>query len=52
MAYGSLMEWATQILIAQRLGYNDEAQTQALLDKADHVGRLINGLAKSLSTKS
>ena len=48
IAYGSLLEVETQILIAGRLGYlNDESVTK-LNELASEVGRLINGLINSL----
>jgi four helix bundle protein len=49
IGYGSLREVETQILIAQRLQYINEAQTERLLNLAGEVGRLINGLSNSLS---
>ena|SRR5688572_1730993 len=49
IAYGSLMEVETQILIAQNLNYL--GSSDAILDKAAETGRLINGLARSLKQK-
>ncbi|HVT90849.1 MAG TPA: four helix bundle protein [Tepidisphaeraceae bacterium] len=51
IAYGSLREVETQILIAARLGYLDAANTEALLNVAGEVGRLINGLRRSLDSE-
>ena len=48
IAHGSLREVETQVLIAQRLGYLDEAGADGLLALAGEVGRLITGLANSL----
>ncbi len=48
IAYGSLCETETQILIAKELGYLGEPDYKSLLDLAGSVGRLINGLSKSL----
>lgn len=48
IAYGSLREVETQALIAARLGYLQEADTQNLIELASEVGRLINGLINSL----
>jgi four helix bundle protein len=48
IAHGSLCEVGTQIVIAQRLRYLDEATTKALKDQIDEVGRLIGGLIRSL----
>jgi four helix bundle protein len=47
-AYGSLREAETQILIAGRLCYVNEPQLAELTDLAGEVGRLLNGLTKSL----
>jgi len=48
VAYGSLREVETQALIAQRLGYlTDECATQ-VGELAGEVGRLVNGLARSV----
>lgn len=49
IAYGSLCEVETQLLIAARLNYITEPQLARLLDKAGEVGRLLNGLMNSLS---
>ena len=51
IAYGSLMETETQILLAERLGYATPACFPTLLQQLDEVGRLINGLASSLTDK-
>ena len=48
IAYGSLMELETQILIASGLEYQTEEQTRELLETAAQVGRLINALTNSL----
>ena len=48
IAYGSLREVETQIEIAQRLGYLDDASSETLYSLADEAGRLINGLRNSL----
>src|SRR5437016_1891768 len=51
MGHGSLREVETQIMIAKRLHYLNEAQTERLLNLAGEVGRLINGLSNSLDEK-
>jgi four helix bundle protein len=51
IAYGSLMEVETQIMIAQNLNYFDIDKMNLLLDKTAEVGRLINGLSRSLGQK-
>jgi four helix bundle protein len=48
IAYGSLSEVETQLVIARRLGYIDEEQLGNVLGKAAEVGRLINGLASAI----
>jgi four helix bundle protein len=50
IAYGSLLEVETQIIIAQRLGYLDTHQKADLLAATGEVGRIVNGLARSLQT--
>jgi four helix bundle protein len=48
IAYGSLREVETQILIAQRLKYLVQGKADKVLDRAGEVGRLLNGLMASL----
>ncbi len=48
IAYGSLREVETQILIAERLGYMGKQESQNLIALASEVGRLLNGLSNSL----
>jgi len=52
IAYGSLSEVETQLIIAKRLKYIGADQLKGLLDKAAEVGRLLNGLSASLQPKS
>src|SRR5215207_7812505 len=49
IAYGSLREVETQLVIASRLNYITTDMLQGLLDRAGEVGRLVNGLSQSLS---
>jgi len=49
IAYGSLREVETQILIAARLGYATKEMTSGVMNLAGEVGRLLNGLMASLS---
>ncbi len=49
IAYGSLRELATQLLIASRLKYLAETKVQHLLGMAGETGRLLNGLSSALS---
>jgi four helix bundle protein len=46
--HGSLREVETQILIAERLHYLNQAQTEPLMNLSSEVGRLINGLCNSI----
>lgn len=47
MAYGSLGEVETQIMLAERLGFSSAAAVEALLALCGEVGRLINGLIRA-----
>jgi four helix bundle protein len=49
IAYGSLREVETQILIARRLGYVAQTRVDDVMDLAGEVGRLLNGLMNSLA---
>jgi four helix bundle protein len=49
IALGSLNEVGTQILLSESLGYWDKACSNKLLETASEVGRLINGLLKSIN---
>ena len=51
IAYGSLNEAQTQVLIANRLGYLDSEECRELESLSAEAGRLINGLSRSLSEK-
>ncbi|MGE3268005.1 MAG: four helix bundle protein [Chloroflexota bacterium] len=48
IAYASLREVETQLLIAVRLEYTSERQCHSAMCLTEEVGRLINGLARSL----
>ncbi|HVU85873.1 MAG TPA: four helix bundle protein [Pirellulales bacterium] len=50
IACGSLSEVETQILLAERLKYLTPEATADLTDKCAEVGRLLNGLLRSLET--
>src|SRR3954463_12810195 len=45
---GSLFEVQTQVHIAKELGYIEAAHAARLIESSDEVGRIINGLIKSL----
>jgi four helix bundle protein len=49
MSRGSLLELETQILVAQNLGYVDVEETNALISSSNEVGKVINGLIRSLN---
>ena len=51
IAYGSLMEVETQVLIAGNLRYLRAEEQATILDKTAEVGRLINGLIRSLKAQ-
>ena len=51
IAFGSLREVETQIVIAERLHYLDADKRTELMDTAAEIGRLLNGLINSLSHK-
>jgi four helix bundle protein len=48
IAYGSLREIETEVLIAIRLGFTSQASAQPVMGLATEVGRLINGLQRPL----
>ncbi|CAN5446268.1 four helix bundle protein [soil metagenome] len=48
IAYGSLMEVETQLQIAANLGYLNQVEIDKLLEQTAEVGRLLNGLSRSL----
>ena len=52
IAYSSLGELETHLLIAQRLEYLTPAKANAMMKRCGEVGRLINGLLRSLRNKN
>ena len=50
IARGSAAELKTQLIIAFRLQYIPEDETNKLLDLIDEISRMITGLIKSLQT--
>jgi four helix bundle protein len=50
-ARGSLTEVETQIFIARDLGYLEQDESDLLLNDAAEVGRILNGLLASLSSR-
>jgi four helix bundle protein len=51
VAYGSLNEAQTQVMLAQRLGFLQADQCARVLQLSYEVARLINGLSQSLTRK-
>ena len=51
MAYGSVKEVETQVLIAERLRYIDSSDSNGLVQMTTEIARLISGLANSLKRK-
>ncbi|MBN1507535.1 MAG: four helix bundle protein [Sedimentisphaerales bacterium] len=51
IAYGSLAEAETHIQISRRLEYPDDKVEGSMLERAARIGRMLNGLRKSLETK-
>ncbi len=49
IAHGSLCEAHTHLLLAERLGYLTHPVIVGLVDHAEEIARLINGLLDSLS---
>lgn len=47
-AYGSLMETETQLQIAVNLGYIDQIEVDQLFKDAAEIGRMLNGLSRSI----
>ena len=47
-ARGSLLELETQMFIAGELGYLDQASGKRMLNEAGELGRILNGLTRSL----
>ncbi len=52
IARGSLAEVETQLIIAQRLTYLDEAALTRLLEPADEISRMLSGLISKLEERT
>lgn len=52
IASGSLAELETHLFIAVELGYLSQQQCEAAFHDCSEVGRMLNGLLKSLKTSS
>ncbi|HEY6157424.1 MAG TPA: four helix bundle protein [Gemmatimonadales bacterium] len=48
---GSLTEMETQFIVSTRLGFLPVAESEALLQSCDQVGRMLGGLRKSLRAR-
>lgn len=48
-ARGSLLELDTHIELAYRVGYIDDKQFKELQEKINEVGRILNGLMRSIA---
>ena len=48
VAYGSLAELETHSHIARRVGYIKDDQLNEILEKTSEIGRMLNGLRKSI----
>ena len=51
IAYGSLAEIETQLLISERLHYLSADETAVILEKSATIGRMLNGLLAGLEKK-
>ena len=51
IAYGSLAEVETHVQIARRLEYVDGEREDQMLERAARIGRMLNGLRKSIEEK-
>ncbi len=52
IAYGSLAELETHIQIAERLNYIYEDQTIKLIEITSEIGKMLNGLRRSIEKKN
>jgi four helix bundle protein len=50
-ARGSLFEVETQLFVAKRLGYLPSNETDGLFEVTNEIGRLTNGLIRSLTRR-
>ena len=48
---GSLTEMETQFMLSSRLGFLPPEQSKSLLERCDHVGRMLSSLRKSLRAR-
>jgi four helix bundle protein len=50
-ANGSLMELETHVILAERLNYLSSSDVEMLLQQTAEIGKMLNGLMRSLATK-
>jgi four helix bundle protein len=48
VARGSLKELETHVLLAQRVGIIDSDKAQPLLSRSENIGKMLNGLIRSV----
>ncbi len=51
IAYGSLSELETFLILSTRFGYLKKAEQEGLLNNCREIGKMLNGLLRSLSAK-
>ncbi|MBE7383076.1 MAG: four helix bundle protein [Leptolyngbya sp. SIO1E4] len=51
IASGSLAEVETLLILAQRLGFIEPPMAEPLMQEANAIGRMLNGLKRSLRSK-
>ena len=51
IAQGSLKELETHLILAQRIGFCTDRDTEGLLGEADEIGRMLRSLLTKLSPK-
>ncbi len=51
IAYASLAELETHVLIANRLAYIEKEKTSLVLNQTSEVGKMLNGLKHSIKKK-
>jgi four helix bundle protein len=51
IAAGSAAELQTQVLLARRLGYLNEANTAPIMESAIRIAKMLHGLRNSLRTR-
>ena len=51
ISYGSLRELETQLLLSRRLRLLKETETSAMFEQCEEVGRLLNGLMRTVRNR-